>query len=102
MADLGHSFDCASAAEISLALRLGAKPDNIIYANSCKSPDMVEFAKKMGVKLMTFDSSEEAEAIKSVYPEAELVLRIEVEDTDAHCPMGKKFGAPKELWESIL
>lgn len=43
---------------------------------------------------MTFDSSEEVFRIKNIYPEAELILRIAVVDTDAPNPMGKKFGAP--------
>lgn len=51
---------------------------------------------------MTFDSVEEATKIQAIYPEAELVLRIAVEETDAPCPMGKKFGAPLELWDEIL
>lgn len=51
---------------------------------------------------MVIDSSEEAENIQEVYPEAELVLRIAVTETDAPNPMGKKFGAPEKLWDSIL
>lgn len=43
---------------------------------------------------MTFDSSEELVSIHSVFPEAELVLRMAVHESDAPCPMGKKFGAP--------
>ena len=37
-----------------------------------------------------------------IYPEAELVLRIAVENTDAPYPMGKKFGASKDTWLSLL
>jgi len=51
---------------------------------------------------MTFDCEEEVQNIKNIYPEAELVLRIAVEETDAPCPMGKKFGAPREFWHSIM
>lgn len=51
---------------------------------------------------MTFDSCEELLTIKEIYPEAELVLRISVTNTDAPCPMGKKFGAPKQLWREII
>jgi ornithine decarboxylase len=51
---------------------------------------------------MTFDSSEEVYNIQAVYPEAELVLRIAVNETEARCPMGKKFGAPREFWSEIL
>ena len=41
--------------------------------------------------------------IHAIYPEAELVLRISVEDTDAPCPVsGMKFGAQKQSWNQIL
>jgi hypothetical protein len=43
---------------------------------------------------MTFDSSEEVIRIRNIFPEAELILRIAVVETDAPNPMGKKFGAP--------
>jgi diaminopimelate decarboxylase len=43
---------------------------------------------------MTVDSSEEVVRIRNIYPEAELILRIAVVDTDAPNPMGEKFGAP--------
>jgi ornithine decarboxylase len=51
---------------------------------------------------MTFDCINEVDKIHSIYPEAELVLRIAVENTNAPAPMGKKFGAVFELWEPIL
>ena len=44
---------------------------------------------------MTFDCNEEVNRIHKVYPEAELVLRIAVVNTDSTYPMGKKFGAPQ-------
>ena len=52
--------------------------------------------------MLIIDSSEEAESIKELYPEAELVLRIAVAETDALLPMGKKFGAPESMWDSVL
>lgn len=102
MLESGCNFDAASKAEIERVMGLGAHPDQIIFANPCKSEAHILFAKQVGVKRMTFDSSEEAEKIAALYPEAELVLRIAVEDTDAPCPMTKKFGAPLELWDEIL
>jgi ornithine decarboxylase len=85
-----------------LVLSLGGSAEDIIFANPCKSPEHVIFARNAGVKLLVVDSSEEAEAVQELYPEAELILRIAVTDTDAPNPMGKKFGAPKQLWEGIL
>ena len=102
MIRLGHHFDCASSYEIELVLGLGGKAENIIYANPCKSTEHVIIARKAGVKVLVIDSTEEVENIQEVYPEAELVLRIAVTETDAPNPMGKKFGAPEQLWDSIL
>lgn len=43
---------------------------------------------------MTFDCVEEAQKIKRIYSDAQVLLRIAVEATDAPSPMTKKFGAP--------
>jgi ornithine decarboxylase len=84
-------------------IKLGASPDSIIFANTCKQLDHIKVARNSGVKLLTVDSVQEIQRIHSVYPEAELVLRISVEDTDAPCPVsGMKFGAPKKTWNEIL
>jgi ornithine decarboxylase len=98
----GNGFDVASKNEIQMVLELGAKPQDLIFANSVKQTSHIEFAKEKGVKLMTFDSVEEAISIHSVYPEAELILRIGVVETNAFCPMGQKFGAPEVIWIPIL
>lgn len=74
----GHKFDCASMNEIKSTLKLGARPEDIIYANPVKDETHLEYAKEVGVKVMTMDSEEECEKIKEIYPEAELVLRIAV------------------------
>ena len=54
------NFDCASMDEIRKALELRATPDQIIFANPCKSLEAIAYAKERGVKLMTFDCKEEA------------------------------------------
>lgn len=99
---LGYQFDCGSSSEIELVIKLGGHPDNIIFANPCKHPKHIKYAKTKGVKLLVIDSSEEVEIIQKIYPEAELILRIAVTETDAPTPMGKKYGAPDQNWESIL
>jgi ornithine decarboxylase len=56
----------------------------------------------MGVTIMTFDCEEEAEKIHSIYPEAQLILRITVDDRHAADPMSGKFGAKENQWSPIL
>ena len=75
---------------------------NILYANPCKAEHHIAYAKKVGVKIMTFDCVEEAEKIHAIYPEAELIMRITVDDRNAADPMSGKFGAKQNHWEPIL
>jgi len=82
--------------EIKAVLFLGCEPKNIIFANPFKTEESLIYARQQGVKLITFDCEEEVVNISKIFPEAELVLRIAVEDTDAPYPMGKKFGAPSD------
>jgi ornithine decarboxylase len=102
MLAMGTDFDCASKGEIKAAIKLGVKPENILYANPCKPESHILYAKQAGVKIMTFDCAEEAEKIHSIYPEAELILRITVDDRNAADPMSGKFGAKENQWSPIL
>jgi ornithine decarboxylase len=98
----GCGFDCASKAEIELALSCGASPKNIIYANPCKQVSHIRYARAHGVRLMTFDNSDELHKIKREYPEAEVVLRILTDDSKSRCKLGLKFGAPPAVVPDLL
>jgi len=93
---LGVNFDCASKGEIDLALEVGAEPTQIVYANPAKGPDHIRFAREKDVRLMTFDNQQELEKILSIFPDAELVLRIASNDSLSVMPFGYKFGASYE------
>src|SRR5271155_3141888 len=93
MANLGTGFDCASQAEIELVLNLGVDPSRIIYAQPCKTKSYIRYAAEHGVKLMTFDNTDELYKIKAAFPEAELVLRILTDDSASLCRLSTKFGA---------
>ena len=80
----------------SLVLSLGVDPQKIIFANPCKIKSHIEFARERGVSKMTFDDVHEMEKIKSIYPEAELVLRFLPPPTKAVCNLGCKFGVVTE------
>ncbi|DAZ95127.1 TPA: hypothetical protein N0F65_009758 [Lagenidium giganteum] len=93
---LGCGVDCASKPEIDFALQHGVRPDQIIYANTIKQKSHLQFAKAHNVALMVFDNVDELIKIHAVYPEAQLVLRIQVDDSKSRVPLGAKFGAPLE------
>lgn len=96
LAVLGAGFDCASKAEIKQVLDMGVHPSNIIFANPCKAPDHLLYAKENNVDMMTFDNIHELEKIQKYFPEAKLVLRLLPDDSFSLMPFGIKFGATFE------
>ena len=91
--NLGSSFDVASAAEMKEVLRLGASPAKIIFANTIKTKEDIEFARRRRVGLMTFDNEPELYKIAKVYPGARVIVRIKVENSGSMVELSLKFGA---------
>ena len=83
-------------------LRKGGKPEDIIFANPSKSNSFLEYSKRNGIDLMTFDNREELDKINAIFPESRLVLRIKVDDKDSNIRLGLKFGADMQNVETIL
>jgi ornithine decarboxylase len=90
---LGTGFDCASQAELEEVKSIGAKSENIIYANPCKGKEHILYAKQHGFDLMTFDNAAELDKIIALHPAAKLVIRILPDDRYSLMPFGTKFGA---------
>ncbi|KAI0244493.1 hypothetical protein L0F63_001090 [Massospora cicadina] len=102
MADLGMGFDCASPSEIELVLAAGVSPDRIIFANPCKLKSHMRHAANCGIQMNTFDSANELDKIKALWPFSQLFLRIWVDDSGSSIPLNTKYGAaPNEIY-SIL
>jgi ornithine decarboxylase len=99
---MGTGFDVASAQELQDVINLGAKPNDLIFANPMKTDDQIIVAKKNGVKKMTFDSIEELGKIARCFPKAECILRIATDTTTAMYNLSEKYGAPMEDVDKIL
>lgn len=69
LAELGTGFDCASKNEINKVLTelQLTTPENIVYANPCKTRGFIVHADKMGVNQMTFDNEEELHKVKALH-----------------------------------
>lgn len=102
LADRGAQFDCASMNEISLALKAGATPDDIIFANPVKQIAHLRFAREQGVQMMTFDCVEELDKVKRFHPDALMLLRIATDDRASVCRFSAKFGAHPDSVGRIL
>jgi ornithine decarboxylase len=101
MARLGAGFDCASPAEIDIALQF-VDPGDVIYAHPCKRPCDIRYARSKNIKRTTFDSVCELQKIAADAPDMEVILRIKADDPHATCPLGNKYGADTEKWQELL
>jgi ornithine decarboxylase len=95
LADLGCNFDCASKNEIASVLAV-TEPDRIIFANPCKMSNQIKYARAVDVDMMTFDTDYELYKIKLYHPNANLILRIKVNDEGSRCKFSCKFGCPMD------
>ncbi len=57
--------------EIEKVLNMGVSPEKIIFANPCKMISHIKYAKKCGVKKMTFDCENELHKIQQYFKDAE-------------------------------
>lgn len=96
LSSVGAGFDCASKKEIDTVLDLGVHPDDIIYANPCKTKSYISHAESMNVDCMTFDNEPELYKVRQLHPNAKMVLRIKVDDSHSVCRFSSKFGADME------
>ncbi len=98
----GSSFDVASKNEIELALRCGVSPGNLIFANTIKRKKGIRFAKEMGVSLFTFDNDNEIGKMASIFPGAEVLLRLKTASEGSRINLSYKFGAEEQEAMELL
>lgn len=99
---LGCGFDCASQTELQSVLALGADPNDVIYANPCKQPSHIAYARDAGVSRYTFDNAAELRKLVAIDPDAEVVLRLLVDDSLSIMPFSTKFGASPEETQVLV
>ncbi|XP_043462286.1 antizyme inhibitor 2-like [Leptopilina heterotoma] len=92
LAALNGNFDCASLQEIMQVMECGVTGDRIIFAHPVKFPSHVKYAKKVGIQRMTVDNPNEVHKIKTLFPEAKIVIRIRCDAKKAEINLGNKFG----------
>ena len=102
LAGAGSNFDCASVAEINMALAAGATPDRISYGNTIKKERDIARAHELGVRLFAVDSEEEVEKVARAAPGAKIFCRILTDGAGAEWPLSRKFGCDREMAIEVL
>jgi ornithine decarboxylase len=102
LAGLGSSFDCASVAEIDMALAAGATPDRISFGNTIKKERDVAAAFARGIRLFAVDSVEEVAKIARAAPASKVFCRILCAGDGAEWPLSRKFGCEPDVAIGVL
>jgi ornithine decarboxylase len=102
LADLGSCFDCASVAEIDMALAAGATPDRISFGNTIKKERDIAAAFARGINLFAVDCAEEVEKIARAAPGARVFCRILCDGAGAEWPLSRKFGCVPDIAVEVL
>jgi diaminopimelate decarboxylase len=103
LALLGVNFDCASKNEITLALEsTNNDGSRVIFANPAKADTHIRYARSVDVDLMTFDNMFELFKIVNFHPNAQLILRIKVDDSHSTCRFNSKFGAELDDVDGLM
>jgi len=92
---LGSGFDCASKAEIKLALDRGALREDIVYSNSVKEVSSLKYAHKNKIFLTTADTFDELEKIQQVAPKMKVLWRLSIKEDNSEqlkTVFSNKFG----------
>lgn len=102
LADLGSCFDVASDGEIMQLHSMGIAAGRIVYANPVKTKNGMAAAKCTGVNKFTFDSESEIYKMSGGVPGGSVLLRVRVDNPQAHVDLNKKFGAHPEDVPGLL
>ncbi len=102
LASEGSAFDCASVAEIEMALDAGATPDRISYGNTIKKERDIARAYAHGIDLYAVDSAEEVEKVARAAPGAKVFCRVLTDGEGAEWPLSRKFGCVPQMAVDVL
>lgn len=102
LSELGSSFDVASDGEIRTLAEMGISGDRLIYANPIKTERGFKACRDTGVHKFTFDSFSEVDKLAKACPGATVLLRLRIDNAQAHVDLNKKFGAPRENAIALL
>ncbi|RLQ88433.1 ornithine/lysine decarboxylase [Notoacmeibacter ruber] len=102
LASLGSSFDCASVAEIEMALEAGATADRISYGNTIKKERDIARARALGIDLFAVDCHEEVDKISRAAPGARIFCRVLTDGEGAEWPLSRKFGCVPVMAVDVL
>jgi len=102
LASEGSNFDCASVAEIEMALSAGEDGRRISFGNTIKKASDIARAFDVGVRLFATDSMSDMTNIALHAPGSDVFCRILTTGEGAEWPLSRKFGCDWRMAVDIL
>lgn len=95
----GSCFEVSSVYELEALQAIGVPADCIASFNPIKAPKFIAALGAYGSTLMAVDSYEELEKMAALAPNAEVAIRLNVENEGSDWPLDDKFGV--EPFEAV-
>lgn len=92
IANIGGSFEIASATEMDTLVSCGVAAKDLLYTNPIKMPDHIDRAVKAGVWRYAFDSIAELDKLAKHAPGSSVFVRIKIPRFDSGVASEGKFG----------
>jgi ornithine decarboxylase len=102
LAELGSCFDCASVAEIEMAMDAGATADRISFGNTIKKERDVARAFQLGIRMFAVDCEAEVDKVARAAPGSRVFCRILCDGAGAEWPLSRKFGCDPSMAPAVL
>ncbi|UJR18566.1 hypothetical protein I4U23_005473 [Adineta vaga] len=102
---MGGGFDCASISELNVILSVCPNIDcskRIIYSNPCKQISHITYFKDRGALLTVADNEYELIKIKEHWPNAKVLIRLKVDDSQSVIAFSAKFGVNEYMAIRLL
>jgi len=99
---LGSHYDVASKNEMIMCQQIGAKSEDLLYANPVKPVESIKFAYEQNIRTFTYDNVNEIDKMAKYAPGSNVILRIMVKDAGSTCKFSTKFGARERDALSLL
>jgi len=90
--ELNLGFEISSEGELEILSSLRVNPERIISSNPVKSLKFLRAAASYGIRLFSYDSTDEIEKLATLAPHAQLYVRLSVPNEGSEWPLSKKFG----------
>lgn len=102
LAEIGANFEVASTSEVIKLIEIGVGGNRMISSNPIKPLEFLEVCRQVGINYLCVDSKEEIDKIKFAFPQANIYIRLEIDNPESSWPLSGKFGLLEDEAEEII